>query len=533
MINTTNINIQEEEGEKELNEDPSRRKRQHPPELLANQNYGSDEVDVELKVQNRRNPSGDTELIPTTSWYAKLDSRPSHLPAGLWRVLSHLLGVVGDSKPIIGTIFHVFTVSLAILFIVLHSWFEVYNIISSETRQTTLKGFVSIFLTVYWSTLGVYSHNLAGRLLAAPAIAQSVRLHTKTVFKLNSAGVLMVLAGSGLGVNLFSSKSNRRDLEEDGRILELQKLPVKKARGAQNSSFDYVDGMRVREAFNIIDGDLDVEERTSRYQYAQLTPPISRRNRSTVSVSGPSLSQAAYSPKRKFFRGKSTNCFSSENQDGIEERSDDDRLESQEALLQCSIGNVSAAGLKRIMTSGRDSSRSNSFRRHLISDASVCTENTEASQEFIQSAIADGMISSEDLLLRHWKLSSRLRAVSICFQRWFTAWIAFIILHCGTYIIYWISHSVTLISVADFFLPILLLPLLTGAYAEVNMEGRRFIKSVCPTEGRMELMFYLLENKLEVTAFGWAIHYSTIVKALGALFIALASRLILDDMKQS
>lgn len=65
------------------------------------------------------------------------------------------------------------------------------------------------------------------------------------------------------------------------------------------------------------------------------------------------------------------------------------------------------------------------------------------------------------------------------------------------------------------------------------MEGRRLIKSICPTEARMELMFYILENKLEVTAFGWAIHYSTIVKAIGALVIALASRLILDDMKQS
>lgn len=119
------------------------------------------------------------------------------------------------------------------------------------------------------------------------------------------------------------------------------------------------------EAFNIIDGDLDIEERTSRYQYAQLTPPATRRNRSTVSVSGTSQSQAGTSPKRKFFRGRSSNCFSSENQDGIEERSDDDRVESQEALLQCSIGNVSAAGLRRIMPSGRDSVRSSSYRQNI------------------------------------------------------------------------------------------------------------------------------------------------------------------------
>lgn len=209
-MNATNINIDEEEIDKGLvREEITHKRRQHPPDSSNNQNYGSDETDVELKHQVVKKPTNETELTPTTSWYAKRDTKPSHLPAGLWRFLSHLLGVVDGSKPIVGTVVHIFTVILAILFVSLHSWFEVYNILSSETRQTTLKGFVSIFLALYWATLGVYSHNLAGRLLAAPAIAQSVRLHTKTVFKLNSAGVLIVLASCGLGVNLFGSKSDR------------------------------------------------------------------------------------------------------------------------------------------------------------------------------------------------------------------------------------------------------------------------------------------------------------------------------------
>lgn len=209
-MNATSINLNEEDIENEpVNEDNNQKRRLHPPDYSNNQNNGSDEAEVELKVHRVPKPTNDTELTPTTSWYAKCETKPSHLPVGLWRCLSHLLGVVDGSKPIVGTTLHIFTVILAILFIVLHSWFEVYNILSVETRQTTLKGFVSIFLALYWATLGVYSHNLAGRLLAAPAIAQSVRLHTKTIFKLNSAAVLVILATTGLCVNLFGGKSER------------------------------------------------------------------------------------------------------------------------------------------------------------------------------------------------------------------------------------------------------------------------------------------------------------------------------------
>ena len=70
----------------------------------------------------------------------------------------------------------------------------------------------------------------------------------------------------------------------------------------------------------------------------------------------------------------------------------------------------------------------------------------------------------------------RLRQTSIALQRWLMAWVSFILVWAVSFLVYWVSHEATLLGIADFFLPILLLPLLTGAYGEVNYEGKRMLK---------------------------------------------------------
>ena len=70
----------------------------------------------------------------------------------------------------------------------------------------------------------------------------------------------------------------------------------------------------------------------------------------------------------------------------------------------------------------------------------------------------------------------RLRTSSLVLQRWMVALVSFIILWNITYIIYWFSHPATLLGIAQFLLPLLLLPLVCAAYAEVNMEGKRMLK---------------------------------------------------------
>ena len=48
-------------------------------------------------------------------------------------------------------------------------------------------------------------------------------------------------------------------------------------------------------------------------------------------------------------------------------------------------------------------------------------------------------------------------------------------------LVYWLSHSPSLCGVLSFLLPLLLLPLLASAYAEVNYEGVKVIQTIMPT----------------------------------------------------
>ena len=69
-----------------------------------------------------------------------------------------------------------------------------------------------------------------------------------------------------------------------------------------------------------------------------------------------------------------------------------------------------------------------------------------------------------------------MRASSIALQRWLLAWIGFILVWSMTFLVYWVNHEATLVAIAEFFLPLLILPLITSAYGEVNTEGKRMLK---------------------------------------------------------
>ena len=68
-----------------------------------------------------------------------------------------------------------------------------------------------------------------------------------------------------------------------------------------------------------------------------------------------------------------------------------------------------------------------------------------------------------------------MRFVSHCLQRWLASWLAFVVLWCADYVIYWLSHSPSILEILAFVAPMLLLLLLCSAYAEANGEGQNLI----------------------------------------------------------
>ena len=59
-----------------------------------------------------------------------------------------------------------------------------------------------------------------------------------------------------------------------------------------------------------------------------------------------------------------------------------------------------------------------------------------------------------------------------------------ILFYTAIQLVYWLSHAPTLTGVLSFVCPLLILPLLASAYAEVNYEGKNLLQSILPTEER-------------------------------------------------
>ena len=69
-----------------------------------------------------------------------------------------------------------------------------------------------------------------------------------------------------------------------------------------------------------------------------------------------------------------------------------------------------------------------------------------------------------------------MRITSKCLQRWLASWIAFVVLWLGDYVIYWLNHKPDLSEIIEFTVPVLILLIISSAYAEANGEGQNMIR---------------------------------------------------------
>lgn len=127
-----------------------------------------------------------------------IHTKQSHrLSPKVWFVLAKSLGIKMHTfdKPVFGTVLYILTLLFAIAFSVSHTWFIVYDIVNIYTRQTVLTGLVTIAMVLYWCALGVYANQLASKLFNSPKFVASMRMHTRTVFKVSAAGILVAVGG--------------------------------------------------------------------------------------------------------------------------------------------------------------------------------------------------------------------------------------------------------------------------------------------------------------------------------------------------
>lgn len=130
-----------------------------------------------------------------------------HLPNWIWVIITSVLGI-GHSKKYLATIIYMFTLLSALVFTFLGVMFVVYDVASKHSRTTVHIGAISLLLGFAWLCLGIYSFRLAGRLFGNEDFAASIRSHSRTLFKINSAVLLVTSGFAFTGLSSYSFKIN-------------------------------------------------------------------------------------------------------------------------------------------------------------------------------------------------------------------------------------------------------------------------------------------------------------------------------------
>ncbi len=173
------------------------------------ENYYGNSIEVgALRIYQSNDQQAIEEPVKTST-----TKQSKRLPPWVWFVLAKSLGIklhVLD-RPWFGTIMHMMTVTFGLGFAITNTWYKTYDIISEYTKETALSGSVSIFIGIFWVALGIYSNKLAANLFSNARLLDSVRLHSKTIFKISSAGIMIFLTTSVIVLNNVSAKNMYKD----------------------------------------------------------------------------------------------------------------------------------------------------------------------------------------------------------------------------------------------------------------------------------------------------------------------------------
>ncbi|GFO01871.1 60 kda ss-a/ro ribonucleoprotein [Plakobranchus ocellatus] len=134
----------------------------------------------------------------------------ARLPDWLWAVLAAMLGIGGKRRKwrlAIATSLHVLTLVFGFMFAFCGFVFNVFDVMSERSETTMLVGICKCVLGAYWVGLGIYSHSLAARLFSNVRLVECIRLHSKTLFKVNTAFIILVLSVAVVIVNIYWNRT--------------------------------------------------------------------------------------------------------------------------------------------------------------------------------------------------------------------------------------------------------------------------------------------------------------------------------------
>lgn len=572
------------------------------------------------------------------------------LPGWLWAILTALLGIGGGKRKarfVIATLLHVLTVFSALLFATCGLFFNVYDIMSSITTTTVLTGISKSLLGAYWVGMGIYAHSLAARLFSNVRFVDCIRMHSKTIFKINTAAIICVLAVAVIAANIYWTRNLlvtsidhtgangtkvkdancvsagvnevlcevyfvsrilysifnllwnllvatillsvcrthticirrfTKELLYDTKIYE--EFLIMQAMGPRvtlvEESVDPTDKPKKMSTImesNIWDEDIREEDEDSaecgerHLNNARILQSMRSMRQNTFDAGGSinasfGSSRMFASSQRMEFAGTQTPQSSYSRPDSFPPElhldEEDDELVLDSSRLPSSLpfhfGEPSSppqsTGTTTVnMTAANQQPNGEASRRRLTSTTSGGDHTAHHGEDlahsgqfcsalgpdeaFYRKALEEGkppILSNEDLYFTHFQIVRRLCSTSRLLQRWMLTLITFVLMWCGLLIIYWTSHVASWIGLFEFIAPLLILYLLSSAYAEVNFEGNRLIQCVLPTSERMHLIWYIGSTPLEMKIYSMSLTYNAIITVVAGVAVTFATRIILEQV---
>ncbi|XP_060586694.1 uncharacterized protein LOC132742337 isoform X2 [Ruditapes philippinarum] len=463
----------------------------------------------------------ETESPRTTKHQIK---QSKHLPGWIWKIVTLVLGI-NQSKRWFATILYVITLFSALTFTFLGVLFVVYDVASKNSSTTVHIGFMSLLIGFGWLCLGIYSFRLAGRLFGDEDFAASIRTHSKTLFKINSAILLILCGFIFTGLNLYTSFDTYAS--DYCHIVGLHHLVC-------NSMYiSRVVFSVLATIWNLLVGCMLLSVcRTHTIGIRRFVRDLEDDGRKYDDYWKKRLKNS----KDGEYHRETSSILDNRGWFVLQDSDLNELIKEGSVPEQPDVPanqTVNRQGSRIELQTPEDVvlMRENSPVMNLTASVEEDLTNSIGGTGSIDSQLDEPPIMTEDeILLCYWKISSRMRFTSQCLQRWLASWVAFVGIWIGDYVIYWLSHSPDLGDILQFVAPMLLILILCSAYAEANGEGQQMIRCICPTKDRYGLLNFLHRQPLQMQVFSLSVSYNAMLTVILAFTVAFASRLILDEV---
>ncbi|XP_042220875.1 uncharacterized protein LOC121865472 isoform X2 [Homarus americanus] len=489
--------------------------------------------DTHLQVSAREELQNQRQDSPNNGRQMQQSRR---LPYWLWFIIAKSLGIKlsPEDKPILATVLYTLTFMSAITYFLSDWWFTASDIVSDYTKTTVIDGTISIFFTLLWGALSLYANNLAYRLFSHKKFLDMLRLHSKTILKMNASIVLFALMLLLAVFNNINAFPNFKD--ETCRRVALDVL-VCKVRYISRVvlsvfaviwnylvAFVLVSTCRthvigIRRFMQALEQDSRVYE--SRYMGLAQQANTDRPVLEEYTWFDEDYLDELRDPGGSDIDSNSVALIP-------QQRNQDDNETSEQRVSSSGTTSITVPVSSPVEGSLPSTSSTQSFQQtfSVPTEVSISSSNTTSGSHVRPVPL----MSNSEILFKYWKIQARLRLSSVALQRWMMSVISLVIVWLAMNLVLWLTCNPTLIDLANFFLPLSLLPLLSSAYAEVNQEGLRLLKFICPLEGRLQMLYVLQNSPLQMTVYGFTVSYSTISTAAFGILLAFASKVLIQEI---